>query len=81
MVSGPPLVRRSITVSNGHVSCATATGVIHAFWSGHGVVRHGGPSDAQSYWTLNAWPGWHCGQGAGADACTRGPQIAAYQVH
>jgi hypothetical protein len=69
-----------ITVLNGGVSCRTATGVIRAFWSGLGVIQHGGPSDAQSYWTLAAWPGWRCGQGAGAGSCTRGKAIAAYEV-
>jgi hypothetical protein len=69
-----------VAVLNRGVSCHTATGVIKAFWSGHGVIQHGGPSDAHSYWTLVAWPGWRCGQGAGAGSCTRGKAIAAYEV-
>jgi hypothetical protein len=73
-------VNDRITVLNRGVSCRTATGVIQAFWSGHGVTQHGGPSDAQSYWTIVAWPGWRCGQGAGAGSCTRGKAIAAYEV-
>jgi hypothetical protein len=77
--AGP--VNDRITIFNRGVSCHTATGVIQAFWSGHGVTQHGGPSDAQSYWTLTAWPGWRCGQGAGAGSCTRGKAIAAYEVH
>jgi hypothetical protein len=69
-----------ITVLNGGVSCRTATGVVRAFWAGKGVTQHGGPSDAQSYWTLAAWPGWRCGQDAGAGSCSRGEAIAAYEV-
>jgi hypothetical protein len=69
-----------ITVLNGGVSCQTATGVIRAFWSGRGMTQHGGPSDAQSYWTLAAWPGWRCGQDARAGSCSRGKAIAAYEV-
>ncbi len=80
-IGGTYPVTYTITVFNGHVSCQTATGVIRAFWSGHGVTHHGGPSDAQSYWTLKNWPGWRCGQGAGAGACTRGQRIAGYEVH
>jgi hypothetical protein len=68
-----------ITVLNGHVSCRTANGLIGGFWAGKGV-HHGGPSDAQSYWTLRAYPGWQCRQGAGAGSCTRHNSIAAYLV-
>ena len=68
-----------ITVFNGHVSCRTANGLIREFWAGKGH-HHGGPSDAQSYWTLKDYPGFRCGQGAGAGACTKGNQIAAYEV-
>jgi hypothetical protein len=77
---GSPPVTDRITVLNRGVSCPTATSVVRAFWSGRGVTQHGGPSDAQSYWTLAAWPGWRCGQGAGAGSCTRGQAIAAYEV-
>jgi hypothetical protein len=73
-------VNDRIAVFNRGVSCHAATGVIQAFWSGKGIARHGGPSDAQSYWTLAAWPGWRCGQDAGAGSCTRGKAIAAYEV-
>ena len=73
-------VNDRIAVLNRGVTCHTATGVIQAFWSGHGVTQHGGPSDAESYWTLAAWPGWRCGQDAGAGSCTHGKAIAAYEV-
>lgn len=73
-------VNDRIAVFNRGVSCHTASGVIRAFWSGKGVTQHGGPSDAQSYWTLAAWPGWRCGQDAGSGSCTRGKAIAAYEV-
>jgi hypothetical protein len=79
-VHGAYPVNDRITVLNGGVSCQTATGVIRTFWSGQGVSQHGGSSDAQSYWTLAAWPGWRCGQDAGAGSCTRGKAIAAYEV-
>jgi len=77
--SAVPGVWYRITVLNRAVSCGTATKVIRAFWSGR-VVHHGGPSDAQSWWTLPGLPGWRCGQGAGAGQCTRGNSIAAYEV-
>jgi hypothetical protein len=77
---GSDPVSDRITVLNAGASCKTATGVIRAFWSGRGVTQHGGPSDAQSYWTLSAWPGWRCGQGAGAGSCSRGKATAAYEV-
>ena len=69
-----------ITVLNRNVSCRTAMGLIRGFWSGKGV-HHGGPSDAQSWWTLKAYAGWRCGQGAGAGSCTRRNSIAAYEVN
>jgi hypothetical protein len=77
---GVPSTKYRIAVSERNVRCSTATGVIKAFWSGHGVVHHGGPSDAQSYWTLKRYPGWTCGQGAGGGGCKHGKQMAYYEV-
>jgi hypothetical protein len=76
---GEPGSYYRITVFNRRVSCGTASALIRGFWSGR-AVHHGGPSDAQSWWTIPGYPGWRCGQGAGAGACTRAGSIAAYEV-
>ena len=76
---GLAAVHYRINVYNGHVSCSTATRLIRGFWLGK-PVHHGGPSDAQSWWTLKGLPGWRCREGAGAGSCTRHNSIAAYEV-
>lgn len=68
-----------IVLNGGGVTCTKATKLIRAFWSGTGITQHG-TSDATSYWTIAAFPGWRCGQSAGAGECTRGKEIAAYEV-
>ena len=69
----------SIGVFNADVGCEKAMGLIEDFWHGQGV-HHGGPSDAQSWWTLPRYPGWKCRQGAAAGSCTLQNGIAAYEV-
>lgn len=36
-----------------------------------GTRRHGGPSNAEAYYTLKAFPGWRCGIGAGGAGCKK----------
>ena len=70
-----------ITVFNKAVSCKLATEVIKAFWGPEDqITQHGGPSDAQSYWTTQAFPGWRCYQGAGAGSCRSKGRIADYSA-
>jgi len=68
-----------IVYRSGPVSCARATSVVRAFWSGVGVTMHG-TSDATGYFTIRAWPGWRCYQAAGAGECTRRTATASYKV-
>jgi hypothetical protein len=69
-----------VTVFNGnHLSCRTATNVIKAFWGPEGTIKsHGGPAEAQRYYTIEGWPGWRCYTGAGGGSCIRHGRIAAY---
>lgn len=62
-------------------SCATATAVVRAFLDNVGITQHptATASDAQSWWTIAAWPGWNCHQGAGAGTCADGSEVAGYQ--
>ena len=75
-----PGVWYRLDVLNGGVSCRTAVKVIRTDWTAGKTVHHGGPSDAQSWWTLKGLPGWRCREGASAGSCTRGNSIAAYEV-
>jgi hypothetical protein len=68
-----------IVFRSGPVSCAHATSIIRALWSGVGVTMHG-TSDATGYFTIHAWPGWHCYQAAGAGECTKHTATASYKV-
>jgi hypothetical protein len=68
-----------IVFRSGPVSCAHATSIIRAFWSGVGVTMHG-TSDATGYFTIHAWPGWRCYQAAGAGECTKHTATASYKV-
>jgi hypothetical protein len=71
-----------ITVLNSSgLSCRSATAVIKAFWGPENqITHHGGPSEAQSYYTINGFPGWRCTQGAGAGSCVRRHKVAAYEA-
>jgi hypothetical protein len=60
--------RFSVTIEHGSVSCGTARKVIRLFLSGKGH-KHGGPSQAETYWTVR---GWRCGTGTGGGGCIRG---------
>ncbi|MGD0198091.1 MAG: hypothetical protein ABSC56_09330 [Solirubrobacteraceae bacterium] len=68
-----------IVSKGGPVSCANAKKIIKAFWSNTGATQHG-TSDADSYWTLAAWPGWKCTQEMGAGQCQTSTAVASYVV-
>jgi hypothetical protein len=63
----------------GAVKCKEATTIIKDFWSSKGVTQHG-TSDADSYWTIKAFPGWRCIQSMGEGRCTNHTATASYQV-
>ncbi len=68
-----------IVTKSGPVSCARATSVVRAFWSGVGVTMHG-TSDATGYFTIRALQGWRCYQAAGAGECIKHTATASYRV-
>jgi hypothetical protein len=69
-----------ITVFNGPgVSCKLATALIQGFWGPEeNITQHGGPSDAESFYTVHGFRGWRCYQGAGAGSCRKHGKIVAY---
>jgi hypothetical protein len=69
-----------VTVYNGnHLPCRVATQVIEAFWGPEeNITSHGGPSEAQTFYTIKGFPGWRCYTGAGAGSCVRKHRVAAY---
>jgi hypothetical protein len=60
-------MRFRVTIDRGHVRCRTARRVVRRFFRGDGE-RHGGPSSAETYWTIGEW---RCGSGAGGVGCIR----------
>jgi len=70
-----------ITVLNQHITCPRARTLIRAFWS-KSVVKHhhGGPGEANSWYSMAGFPGWRCYQAAGAGLCRKYQGVAAYQV-
>lgn len=52
----------------GKVTCRGARKLMHLFLNEGQGVKHGGPSSAETYYTLY---GWRCGTGAGGGGCTR----------
>jgi hypothetical protein len=74
------VARDRVTVFNGDgLSCRTATAVIEAFWGPEDQIHpHGGPSEAETYYTIRGFPGWRCYQGAGGGGCRHGGKLAAY---
>jgi hypothetical protein len=52
----------------GKVTCRGARKLMRLFLNEGQGVKHGGPSSAETYYTLY---GWRCGTGAGGGGCTR----------
>jgi hypothetical protein len=52
----------------GRVTCRGARKLMHLFLNEGQGVKHGGPSSAETYYTLY---GWRCGTGAGGGGCVR----------
>lgn len=62
-------------IKKGRVSCRGARKLMHLFMNEHQGNKHGGPSNAETYYTLH---GWKCGYGAGAGGCyRRGARVQA----
>ena len=59
--------RIRVTIDRGRVTCRTARTVVRRYFRGEGV-RHGGPSQAETYYKIGRW---RCGPGAGGVGCIR----------
>jgi hypothetical protein len=59
--------RLKVSIQRGKVKCHTARHVLKRFMNGGGK-KHGGGSNATTYWTIGHW---RCGYGAGGGACIR----------
>jgi hypothetical protein len=62
----------------GKVTCRGARKLMHLFLNEGQGEKHGGPSSAETYWTLY---GWRCGTGAGGGGCTRDGGRDRTQAH
>ncbi len=61
----------AIRVRAKHTSCRGARRLVKDFFNDRGVRQHGGPYGYQTYYTLDRFPGWRCGTGAGGGACKK----------
>lgn len=55
-------------LKKGRVTCRGARKLMHLFLNEGQGIKHGGPSSAETYYTLY---GWKCGTGAGGGGCKR----------
>jgi hypothetical protein len=67
-----------IVYSGGGLRCSKAAPIIKDFV--HGKATQHGTSDADSYWTIGAFPGFKCTQAMGQGQCVKGNKIAGYLV-
>lgn len=61
-------------------TCAVAAGITRDFLTRRGVTRHGGPSNAQTWYTLKRYPGWRCGTGAGGGGCRKASRQIGWEI-
>jgi hypothetical protein len=60
-----------------YMRCRKARRILrYWFEDGPGVHYH---PEGSEWWNLDRYPGWRCGFGAGAGACSKGRRIAGYQ--
>jgi hypothetical protein len=59
------------------IRCHKARRILR-YWFEEGPGVHYHPEGSES-WTLERYPGWRCGFGAGAGACSKGNRVAGYQ--
>jgi hypothetical protein len=67
-----------IVYAGGGLQCSKATPMIESFV--HGKAKQHGTTDADSYWTIGAFPGFKCIQSMGEGQCVKGKEIAAYKI-
>lgn len=67
-----------IVYNGGGIQCGKAKRMIEDFV--HGKATQHGTSDADSYWTIEAFPGFKCTQAMGEGQCFKGNKIAGYLV-
>jgi hypothetical protein len=65
------------TESQRPLTCARATKIMKAWWKGPKSEREYHPGG--DYWTLERFPGWRCGDGAGGGSCEKRKRVAGYQ--
>lgn len=60
-----------------YLRCRKARRILR-YWfdDGRGVHHH---PEGTEWWSLDRYPGWRCGTGAGAGYCSKGRRIAGYQ--
>lgn len=54
-----------------YVSCKSAKRIARYFWGGRGVKKHGGPTVADTYYTLRRYRSYRCFEGSGGGSCER----------
>ena len=64
-------------ISATQMRCRKARHILR-YWFQDGPGVHYHPQDSE-WWTLDRYPGWRCGFGAGGGACSSGDRIAGYQ--
>lgn len=73
---------RVAVYNSDHLACRVAFKVIKAFFGPEDTIEsHGGPSQVQTYYTIEEFPGWRCYTGAGGGGCIHHGKMAAYLSH
>lgn len=73
---------RVAVYNSDHLACRVAFKVIRAFFGPEDTITsHGGPSQVQTYYTIEGFPGWRCYTGAGGGGCIHHGRMAAYLSH
>lgn len=62
-------------------TCVVAAAITRNVLSGRGVTRHGGPANAENWYSLKRFPGWRCDTGAGgAGECRKGARRIGWEM-
>lgn len=63
-------------ISATHMTCRRARHILR-YWFNEGPGVHYHPTHSE-WWTLDRYPGWRCGFGAGGGGCSKGRRSAGY---
>jgi hypothetical protein len=78
---GVPLKKRGFAaMANARSLCPVAVKIGRDFLTSRGLTRHGGPSSAETWYTLKRFPGWRCGTGTGGGGCSKGQARVGWQL-